>query len=80
MALADDADNFQFPDDPGALCTPASHVIDPMLGALATRSGPVGDYVVASPLAGSAVIGAATNCPSIDLIGNPRPVMDCKIS
>jgi hypothetical protein len=82
QALADGGGNFQWPvmragggtDDPSALCATTANVIDPMIGGLLPRAGPAGTYLVTSPAPGSPVIGAASTCPAVDLLGNPRPV------
>lgn len=69
MPLTEGGHNFQWPDDPGALCSPSAQVADARLGPLELR----GTYPVAAPLAGSPVIGAATSCPAVDMSGQPRP-------
>lgn len=80
-ALVGGGNNFQWPvmqvgggtDDPGALCASDARVVDPMIGALGSRTGPAGTFDVVAPLPGSPVIGAVTSCPAVDLLGNPRP-------
>lgn len=69
--LADGGSNFQIPG--GDLCTTAITIADPLFGELAIASGPAGAFPVLRPLAGSPVIGAASDCPTTDLLGYPRP-------
>jgi predicted outer membrane repeat protein len=64
--------NFQWPSE-AQLCASGISVVDPVLERPLQESGPAGDYSVSRPLPGSPVIGAATGCPAVDILGNPRP-------
>lgn len=50
-------------------CTPGITRVDPMLGALADNGGPT---QTVAPLAGSAALGAGSECPPTDQRGMPR--------
>jgi predicted outer membrane repeat protein len=80
-ALSDGGNDFQWPvleagggtDDPTALCAQNVQVVDPLIGALAERTGPAGTFYAATPMPASPVIGTVASCPATDLLGNPRP-------
>ena len=80
--LVDSGDNIQWPvvrplggsDDPGALCTAAIQIADPLLSSLVERAGSDGKFLVATPTIGSPALATVTSCPPTDQLGRSRPV------